>query len=52
MAFKKHGASDENGGGPEEDEVNEDGFATLEQRFDKTELVDAWYVKSCCVFHK
>ena len=37
-------SSDENGGGLEEDEVDEDGLsaATLEQRFDKTVPVSAW----------
>ena len=45
-------SSDENGGGLEEDEVDEDGLsvATLEQRFDKTLPGIAWYVKMLLCF--
>ena len=45
-------SSDENGGGLEESEVDEDGLsvATLEQRFDKTVPVSAWYVKILLCF--
>lgn len=45
-------SSDENGGGLEEEEVDEDGLsvATLEQRIDKTVPVSAWYVKILLCF--
>ena len=39
-------SSDENGGGLEEDEVDEGGLnVTTLERFDKTVPVSAWYVK-------
>ncbi|CAH3171074.1 unnamed protein product, partial [Porites lobata] len=41
-------SSDENGGGLEEEEVDEDGLsvATLEQRIDKTVPVSAWFLRA------